>query len=196
MHHVFQISRIFVQFLCAYVAVLVLWCGCSRSYRTTEGQDTSRQVYEPSPTPSLDVDDKKVIEAISCLRDRPSTPDNNDAQAVAAEFLGKRRSLNAIPVLADKTIKITSRNYFGMDPAKSYPAYAALLNIGEPAVPAICKQLETTVGGDQLTLVDLLRKIKGNVWTARYLSDIQRAGMVSKTHNSYKRLEDYVNSYK
>ncbi len=80
-----------------------------------------------------------------------------------------------------KLTPLTSGNI--LDFEESYPASAALVQIGEPAVAQIARRFEVTPSElDRLVLLDTLIRIKGKEWVVTYLSEVVKRdeGRISK----------------
>ena len=97
-----------------------------------------------------------------------------DELTQAVKQIGLAKKVESVPFLVANVIRISPvHTSNAVDFAQTYPCSAALVEIGESAVPQIQARLLTTgTNIEQMVLVDTLRRIKGNEYVAIWLDGL------------------------
>lgn len=92
--------------------------------------------------------------------------------------IGEQRQTEAIPSLLDGMLIVQPFSINNvLDYADTYPCSAALVKIGEPAVPQIqARILVTGTNIEQMVLLDTLRQIRGREQVSQWLDSLPEKG--------------------
>jgi hypothetical protein len=140
---------------------------------------TPTEASQPTSAPAIAVGSDPVsTESDRVSVDAPAKPENGIAffqrRVEFVRKLGKEKRVDAIPMLLDELFKITPLTTDNaLDFGETFPCSAALIDIGEAAVPQVEERFlksQTHVG--QNLLLHILIQIKGPATVAKWLSDL------------------------
>ncbi|MHA3770360.1 hypothetical protein ACXR0O_02350 [Verrucomicrobiota bacterium sgz303538] len=131
------------------------------------------------------------------LTEDPKSLKEFRARVEEVKRLGEERSVESIPMLISGLMKITplvTNNVSNFE--ETYPASAALVQIGEPAVSQIVTRFELTSSDpERLVLLHTLMRIKGVAWVARYLSQLGERSESPALKARLGELQQWVQSH-
>jgi hypothetical protein len=159
----------------------------SREQLLKEVHDRQQQLLKDDP--------KSVEEALQRVVMKPQSVPQIDERVAAVRYLGAHRVAEAVPLLVEHLTEIKPFIvHNSLDFEDTFPASAALAQIGEPAVEPLKALLEkTNARPDRLLIVYILLKIKGRKWTTTYLTEASQAGKSEISAADVEELKGWVN---
>jgi hypothetical protein len=154
---------------------IVLLPSCGPNSETPSQAVPHIQQPKPSTAPISSAELQKVIEIIN---KQPLTIKDFERRVAAVKQIGVEKRVGAVPLLLDKLFQITPLTINNaVDSAETYPCSAALVQIGEPAVPELERRfLKAGSNLEQLVLLDTLLNIKGAAFVAEWIEKLPKSG--------------------
>lgn len=172
MNHHFTADFKLLSLLTIYI---VLLSSCGPNSDTPSQAVAHTQQPKSSSAPTLTAESKRDVEVI---KKRPLTIEDFERRLAVVKLIGVEKRVEAVPLLLDKLLQITPLTINNaVDYTETYPCSAALVQIGELAVPEIERRfLKSSSNLEQLVLLDTLLKIKGAAYVAEWIEKLPKSG--------------------
>lgn len=182
------------------LAVIVL-CPLLFTFRAAgQGKDEEKWAEEKAEiTTAIGLRDVKKLEseAIKLLDDEKALPKRPKAAFYAVKYLEAIRSQSAIPVLCDRLLYEQQVKFYDSFPGdrNTYPASAALVAIGHPAVEGLLLKMTTTDTSPKYrdVAVGILIELVGEEGVIDAVDAFQKAAVRYKTFTDSRKHELYKN---
>lgn len=168
------------MFVIVMYILVELSVGCRKQpseQKSLRGRDKDNKTISSSSEDDTANESDSNQKALNILRGQPITELNADAQVTAAKKLAANHCAEATPLLIAKLM--TLRGTDVRDTSRwdqSFPAFDALAQIGEPAIPQITKRFEETSDErEEFILLRLIHRLKGKEWVIQYLDRLKAA---------------------
>lgn len=128
------------------------------------------------------------------LKDQGGDWEKRNEAIKIVKQIGEQRQAEAIPSLLDGMLIVQPFSINNaLDYADTYPCSAALVQIGDPAVPQVqARILETGANIEQMVLLDTIRRIKGSDFVSQWLDSLPDSGVGSLSKQRLTELKHWV----